>query len=461
MNRFCTACGKTLEPEAIFCGACGKQVKREDASSVGTPSGEKAAGGMAAFGSGKAASLNGDKTGGSPFARPLGSQPREPVEEPPESVFANTSTDNSEAAPEETSAVGVTPEADPAYYEEEHGGNDNRKYWIAGGVAAFLLLAILYYFLFFADDMGNSQGGRPTATPDTPAAEETVDAKLFYATSAANIRDKATTQESEILGKLKRGDEAKGKVIATEDSGDWLELENGEGFVFMANLSDAAMPTLAQNFGRKTISLAGPVDMYAAPSADAELLDRLSKGLTINISGITENDYAEVILRKGGVGYIANGAEVVKKGEAPKGPAIAIKLDVQRCASGSDIDALFKKLDGQYEAERKKIEEADYPNDNARDAAVDKWLSANEGKSRYLKAQRSFEGLQMTGIARHYESQSVYFADPPKKVREVFRKLGYKVAKDGTLDSRDISAGIYGTRNRGAQYGRSDLECGV
>ena len=433
MNRFCTACGKPLEGDIQFCGACGKPLKK----AAGTPAAD-------------ASPPKAEETA-PPAPDPVNSPPpRAFDEEPPESVFA--------AAP--ASSAGIPPEPDPAYFEDNGERSDRMKYLIGGGVIFLLIIAGFYYWLFLSDDVGRNEGGRPTAAATEPK-EKAAEAQVFYATSSANIRDKASTADGKITGKLKRAAEVKGTLIKDEDGGDWLKLEDNQGFVFAANLSANEMPAFAKSFGRKSITLAAPVELWSSPTEGSELVDRLSKGLTINVSGITENDYAEVILRKGGVGYIANGAKVVKDGDGPKGPAIAIKLDVQKCASGPDIKALFAKLDGRYKSALKKIEDADYPDDDARDAAIEKFQLDNEGKSVYLAVQRSFKGLQMTGIARHYESQSVYFAEPPAKVIAVFKGLGEKISDGGQLQSRDIYAGIDKTNGKGATIGKSDLGCGV
>jgi uncharacterized membrane protein len=74
--------------------------------------------------------------------------------------------------------------------------------------------------------------------------------------------------------------------------------------------------------------------------------------------------------------------------------------------------------------------------------------------------QRSFNGLTVTGIAQHYESQSIYFAEPAAQVIETFRSLGLKIGKDGMFPSGyEYGAGIGASGN--ASYGKSDLSCGV
>jgi len=84
-----------------------------------------------------------------------------------------------------------------------------------------------------------------------------------------------------------------------------------------------------------------------------------------------------------------------------------------------------------------------------------------EGRSEFLKARRSFKGLSVTGVALHYESQSVYFSDSPAKVREVFRSLGVTVGKDGQIPSENIYAGIDSVHKNFRSYGQTGLTCGV
>jgi hypothetical protein len=109
----------------------------------------------------------------------------------------------------------------------------------------------------------------------------------------------------------------------------------------------------------------------------------------------------------------------------------------------------------------KAVEDAKYPDDDARDAAIAKYRQRTEGKSVVIPLERSFHTLTVTGLAQHYESQSVYFADPPEKVRKVFRSIGYRVGKDGKLPSGEIYAGIDPAPKGNASYGKTDLGCGV
>ena len=97
----------------------------------------------------------------------------------------------------------------------------------------------------------------------------------------------------------------------------------------------------------------------------------------------------------------------------------------------------------------------------ANEAARQKAYSAVEGKSKFIRLRRSFEGLSVTGLAQHYESQSLYFDDSPAKVMDVFRAQGFDIGRDGLFTGTELYAGIAATRGEGAAYGKTELGCGV
>ncbi len=358
------------------------------------------------------------------------------------------------AAPASSEYSALVPE-----FSNKEAGKRNWLAWFGAG--AILVLGLLYYYVFINDDRSN-EGGTPTAELSQTQIVTPQTVQLF-ASTIANIRDKPSMEGSQIIGKLKRGDAVGGQLVAgAAEADEWMELSEGKGFVSLVNLSETQAPALKTSFGQKTILLAGPVDMWNAPTREAQLLDRLSKGLSISASGITENGYLEIILKKGGVGYAADGEKIVADAEqADIVPPIIVKLDNNGCAIGPEISALFKKMADAKAAGLKNVENASYTSDDARDAALDKYYGRNEGKTSFMPLKRSFGGLTVTGIAQHYESQSVYFEDPPEKVRSVFRAQGYKVGKDGKLPSRDIYASIDGAPREFSGYGKTDLGCGV
>jgi hypothetical protein len=198
----------------------------------------------------------------------------------------------------------------------------------------------------------------------------------------------------------------------------------------------------------------GPIDIWAQADTSSALVDRVSEGTKLTLSGLTANDFIEVKLRKGGIGYIANGAAVLAR---LGGKPINIDFNPQSCSFGGELGTEFAKIGARLRAQWQALEDKEFVDDGAREKA----LGAAEGKSSYVRLQRSFEGLSLTAIAQHYESQSLYFADPPAKVIEVFRAKGFRIGNDGTFPSTELYAGINATRGEGAAYGKTELGCGV
>ncbi|MBK6707748.1 MAG: hypothetical protein IPG54_09820 [Sphingomonadales bacterium] len=332
--------------------------------------------------------------------------------------------------------------------------SESRKpnWLLIGGGAGLLALLLAYYLIFLRDDA--SSGLEDRVTGKSEVIEE-VAAKSYYATADANIRDKATTQGTSILGKAPRGTSVSGKAMLGDDgTSDWLELADGKGFIAMVNLSETQPPEIVKPLGDKNWTTDKPIEIWAQPDAASTLIDRVAAGSTLTLFGLTANDYIEVKLKKGGVGYIADGARIAA---LANGKPIALAFNANSCSFGPEIDALFSKMGDRIRANYKALENKEYPNEEARAKA----LVAVEGRSTYEKLPRNYEGLTVTAIAQHYESQSVYFAEPAAKVIELFRSKGFKVARDGSIPSADLYAGIGSTTGEGSRYGRTDLSCGV
>jgi hypothetical protein len=417
MAKYCIQCGAMLDAGARFCGACGASV----------PVGDVAI------------------SEEHPPAQSVTDAPPEPAEP----------VANGEAAAADEASISAA--AGPAYSQpaEDLGeiAEKNGPNWllIAGG-AAILALLISYYFLFLRDDMSSGLEDRVSAAPKQ--VEEVV-AKEYFAVADANIRDKASAQGTNILGKVARGNSVSGNAILGEDgTTDWLELADGKGFVAMVNLSETAPPALVKMLGDKNWTTNGPIEIWSQPDTASNLVDRVAPGTTLSLFGITANDFIEIKLKKGGVGYIADGARIAALAD---GKPIAIAFNPSSCSFGPEIDGMFAAMGDRLRANYKQLENRDYPSDEARERA----LASIEGKSTFEKLQRNYEGLTVTAIAQHYESQSVYFAEPPARVIEVFRSKGYRIGRDGQFPSTDLYAGIGTTQAQGARYGKSDLTCGV
>ncbi len=408
MTRFCTACGAALADDVRFCGACGAPVAASPSEPVSPPL--------------------------PPPAEPIYAAPPPPAYTPP-------------PAPPEQVFVRPT----PVFGEEEPEPSNTAKYWIGGGLGLILLLGLLYYFAFRYHN-GADEGGTPTAQVAPKPIEA---AKQMYTVTQANIRDKATTTGSNIIGKLPRGTAVSGTLALGEDGvSDWLTLADGKGFVGAVNLSEVQPPVLTKVIADKIWTADKDIDIWSAPDNTSSLLDRASVGTLLTLAGLTANDFIEIKLRKGGVGYIADGARILSLSDAKP---IALSFNPNSCGFGGEIEALFDQMRKKTQGEVDAIDRREFPSEDARQQA----MSKVEGRSDFMKLQRSFNGLTITGIAQHYESQSIYFADPAAKVIGVFRGLGFKMGKNGTFTTQDLYAGIAATDRAGAAYGKSDLSCGV
>jgi zinc-ribbon domain len=404
MAKFCISCGAELNDGAKFCGSCGAPVP--DNGAVVT------------------------------------AEPVEPVAPP--------------APPPEVEPQPVPESATPQYFEPpaaEEPARQGPNWLLIGGGAGILLLLLLYYLIFLRDDVS---GPTAPATTEKIAAKE-VEGTKYYAVADANIRSKATTVGTQITGKLVRGTEAAGTVITGEDgSTSWLELAGGKGFVAMSNLSETEPPQITKALGDRIWAADQPMDVYAQPDASAVVLDRAAVGTPLTLFGLTANGFIEIKLKKGGVGYLADGARIAEASNV-KGKPIAISFNPASCNFGGELEVEFQKLANKSRAAYESADNQDYASDAAREAVMGKL----EGKSYYQRLERSYNGLSITGIAQHYESQSLYFADAPDKVIAAFRAAGHKIGKDGQFPATEIYAGISAPSGEGKSFGKSELGCGV
>ncbi len=455
MAKFCTSCGAELAPNVRFCGECGAAV-----------------------------------VSGADAARETeGQQPADDVEQsvqepaniappPPPPVYAVPPAPPPQAPPppaytpppayqQPQAQMNAAPQFDPqtpptgydhtsmgAPYAEEIEEKSGPNWLLIGGGALFAMLLLGYYFLFLNDDVGAPAKAR-TEEIETKEEVKTGEVKSYFAMTQANVRDKATTVGSTVTSKIARGTEVKGKVILGEDgTSDWLELEDGSGFVGMVNLSETAPAKITKNLGDRIWKADKPIEIWSEPSATGTLIERVPAGTALTLAGLTDNDYIEIKLKKGGVGYIADGARIIAlTGTKP----IAIAFNPSSCGFGSEIEGLFTKLVAKTVSESEAIQKNNSLTDDQKETA----LANIETKSQFEKMQRNFNGLTVTGVAQHYESQSVYFAESPAQVIDVFRKQGIGIAADGNVTSAELSAGIFATGGKGKAYGKTELSCGV
>lgn len=318
-------------------------------------------------------------------------------------------------------------------------------------VFAVLVIAVLYFWLFIADDLKRDLGNPATEVGEASNPE----AQIFFAMTDANLRNKPAINGSEILGKLPRGSQVTGIIQPGSGvDGGWLELSDGNGFVALANLSQYKPPVLVQSLNDQPWVADGLIDVWATTLADSELVDRLRAGAALTLVGTTADNFVEVKLADGRYGYLVDAPSILAR---IQGKPIAIGFNPQTCSFSGEIGAEFAKIGVQLRDQWQALEAKEF----ASEAARQKAYAAMEGKSKYLKLRRSFEGLSLTGLGQHYESQSLYFDDAPAKVIEVFRAQGFDVGRDGVFTETELYAAIVATRGEGAAYGKTELGCGV
>lgn len=316
-------------------------------------------------------------------------------------------------------------------------------------IGALLIFAMLYFFLFLADDMRRNDAGPAVAA--RPAAS--VASVRLYTTTDANIRDRPTTAGSAIIGKLPRGSAISGMLKVGDDGSEWLQLADGNGFVATVNLVESRPPEIVQSLSGKVWTTDRRIDIYGSV-LDSELIDSVGEGTKLALSALTEGDLIEVKLTDGRLGYIRDGKAILAR---LGGKPITMAFNPQTCNFGGELEAEFAKIGNRLRAQWQDLEAREFADEEARERAY----AAVEGKSTYVKLPRSFEGLSLTAIAQHYESQSLYFADPPAKVIAAFRNMGFRIDGNGNFPSTELYAGISATRGEGAAYGQSELGCGV
>ena len=333
-----------------------------------------------------------------------------------------------------------------------------RTMWLGIG-AVLLAIVIAYYVIFIRDDVSDA-GGKPTYNA-APAAKPEVKAATYYALVKANIRDKPSAADSNIVGSVPRGEQALGNMKAAEgEDNNWLELADGRGFISAVNLSESAPPQIITPLNDKIWKADAATDIWSAP-VDGTLVDRASAGTPLMLAGLVTGDMIEIKLRKGGVGYIAGGARIIALLQTPAAEPITLSFRPDNCDFGGGIGAAFTQLSRQQDARRAAIDKQAYADPDARQTALEAYDAKVEGRSAYTKLNREYKGLIVSGIGMHYESQSIYFDEPPAKVIAAFKQAGYKIGNDGAFQTSELYASIGATGKSDSIHGKSELSCGV
>ncbi|MCA0209767.1 MAG: zinc-ribbon domain-containing protein [Proteobacteria bacterium] len=285
-----------------------------------------------------------------------------------------------------------------------------------------------------ADTVETADAGEDRARAETAT---------LYAVAEANLRDRASLQGSKIIGSLKRGEKATGKLVTDERGKQWLKLEGSSGFVSLANLAKSAPPALASLDGSDRITTAQCTVLESATSGAASKMV-LKPGAAVRLVGATADGFTEVGLPDGGVGYMPVSSACATEPSAAKG-AVAntlVQFDARTCELGPELEPYFEKARKARDAQNveETAEEYDFP--------VDK----------------RFRDLRVTAVIVGYEWQGVAFGDPASKVQAAFRRMGFKVDKNGDFAADDdvaVATTIRPTDGGAKSRGQSELICGV
>lgn len=193
-------------------------------------------------------------------------------------------------------------------------GNGNRLPWILGGVA-LIAVALAAIYGIMSDGPSLKPVDDKTLAEQSSESETVTDepqivkpAESLYVAAEANVRDKPTTTGSKVTRKIARGSQINGDVVAGEKGDQWLRIEGTQEYVSLINLTNSPLPPLVSSDNMDaTIRVKCPV--LTQPSAGAPVKVTLQPGAKIKITGLTQGDFAEFALPKGGVGYVGGGGD--------------------------------------------------------------------------------------------------------------------------------------------------------
>lgn len=328
-----------------------------------------------------------------------------------------------------------------------------RRNWLLGSAAGLLVLAVAGAAFHVASKPGSVfavADGKAAAAAEIPA-----EPVIRYNAAPVIVRQNPQIVESLIVARLPRGTKLEGTVITGEDKVTlWLKLLDGSGYVAMSALSEEEPPKLIRSLADRQWRSDTAIEILKAPARSAPQTMRIAKGAALTLVGVTAGDYIEVRFANGSIGYVPGATMLLRRMAAQP---VSLAFNPSTCHFGGELSGLFERIGARVRAEWDAAEQKDYPTEEARNTAMAKI----EGRSSYQRIERSFDGLLLTAVAQHYESQSLYFADPPAKVIEIFRAKGFHIGRDGTFPATELYAGIVAATGDARRYGATDLGCGV
>jgi hypothetical protein len=292
----------------------------------------------------------------------------------------------------------------------------------------------------------------------------------FYVTADANIRDRATSEGSEIRAKALRGKAVYGRVVLGVDgTSNWLELVDDEGFVGVVNLSRSPRLRLnpVSNSAGQTIT--SPCAFQEEPEDGSVTKVTLEPGQSVRVLGTVAGGRTECGLPRGGVGYRRSLSSCVSNGQStsitPRYPPINVTYGgmERRCNFwGSELQVYFDRGKAQWR-ENTRRNPTQFP------------ISQPEV---VVPVNRTWGRLTINAVivASNYggpENGVIAFANPTSELFQQLRATGLTLRGDRTsvsvVHKNDTPLGSYDAGNfaRAASLdleianGRSAWGCGV
>lgn len=177
--------------------------------------------------------------------------------------------------------------------------------WIVGGLIGLLILVILSHCIGGGpQDDGTDIPPEATAAAEAPASAEVVSpAQIAYVVRTTSVLAVAD-RTGRIIGELRRGQNVAGRFVG-QDSDPWFQIEEGAyqgNFLSGDNLALTPPPTLFGRPGSRTV--VRNENIRFGPVADGQVLDWVTRGEALEVTGEIEGGWVEVLMPRGGVGYV-------------------------------------------------------------------------------------------------------------------------------------------------------------
>ncbi len=263
------------------------------------------------------------------------------------------------------------------------------------------------------------------------------------------IVNKPTAQGAELTGWVDRGSKLLGTMQTGNDgSSQWFKLADGRGYVRATDLSEMQPPILSHRFVNLIWNVETSTSLFSRPNERSDLVQTVKDRDQIVLAGVTDNGFAEVKLKKGGVAYFLVSRVNDRNDELTKPKSVDLNFSVNSCGSGSPIEDVFKALSDEQVAES-EMNDGPYVPEVSRSV---NW---------------TLYGLHISVINIGYGVSRIYFQEPYREVAAAFAKNGHRLSNsrdkevyDLDNDKSGLSASISATDVLNTVQGKSVLECG-